>query len=305
MTLNDLRTFVAMVDHGSVTRAAAHLRTSQPTVTRCIQRLEAALSTELIDRSAKPARVSAMGMRFYERARMIIRDVEGLRALADEAGQPNGVLRIGAAPTVSDTVGVSAVTQLKRRYPQLRVELGSGWSAELLDKVRLGQLDAAAIMRHSQGGLPDGVVGEHVATHRTAIVAPIASPLKGKVTFRELAAYPWVMYPENGCICRSALQKEFESRDLQLNVAVSDYGVERQLALVAGGAGLGFVPEVMFRTSRCRKKLRTLRVSGFLFEFGISVIHARALGNLTAPVRLFTKVVHDYFGPESTRQRST
>jgi hypothetical protein len=61
----------------------------------------------------------------------------------------------------------------------------------------------------------------------------------------------------------------------------------------------------MFKTSRYRRKLRVLRVNGFSFDFEIVVIRAHALGNLTGPVRLFAKVVRNYFGREITKQRVT
>lgn len=296
MMIDDLRAFAALIAHGSLTRAAAHMRVTQPAISRRIQRLEAVFGGDLIDRSVKPARVSALGMRLYDRAKAVLRDIDGLRELVNEDGEPAGTLRIGAVPSVSDIAAVPAITLLKRRFPKLRVEMQSGWSLDLARKVQSGQLDAAAIMLQPSGQLPDGVTGELIGTHQSVIVAPRSAPLKGTVAFRQLAAYPWVIYPEGGCICRAALRREFEARGLELNVAVADYGVERQLALVAAGAGLGFVSEMMLEISRHRGKLRVIRVSDFEFDFGIWVIRPPFLGNLTAPVKLLAGVVSENFG---------
>ncbi len=294
--IEDLRAFIALIAHGSVTRAAAHLRVTQPAITRRIQRLEAAFGGDLIDRSVKPARVSALGMRLYDRAQTVLRDLDGLRELASEDGEPDGTLRVGAVPSVSDIAAVPAIALLKRRFSKLRLEMQTGWSLQLTQKVQQGQLDAAAIMLQPSGRLPDGVSGALIGVHRAVIVAPRSASLKGTVTLRQLAAYPWVIYPEGGCICRAALRREFEARGLELNVAVADYSVERQLALVAAGAGLGFVSEMMLGISRHRGKLRVVRISDFEFDFGIWVMRPRFLGNLTAPVKLFTEVVNRHFG---------
>jgi DNA-binding transcriptional LysR family regulator len=302
--IDDLRAFVAFMSHGSLSRAAAHLRLSQPAITRRIQRLEAAMGGSLLDRSVKPARLSALGMRLYERAKAVLQGVDGLQELMSEEGEPNGTLRIGAVQSISNTTAVSAVALLKRRFPRLRIEMQSDWSLELVRKIQLGQLDAAAVMLPLSAQLPEGVAGERIGTHRTVIVAPRTFPLREPVTLRQLAVYPWVLYPEGGCICRAALSRAFQARGLDLDIAVSDFGLEQQLGLVAAGAGLGFVSEIMVKASRYREKLRILRVRDFAFDFDIWLIRPPFLGRLTAPVKVFGEVVAARFGDSKAGGRS-
>ena len=144
--------------------------------------------------------------------------------------------------------------------------------------------------------LPAGVAGERIGTHRTVIVAAKTFPLKGAVALRQLAAYPWVLYPEGGYICRAALSSAIQARGLSLDIAVSDFGLEHQLGLVAAGAGLGFVSEIMVKASRYREKLRILRVRDFAFDFDIWLIRPPFLGRLKVPVSVFGEVVAARFG---------
>src|SRR4029453_12138370 len=146
----------------------------------------------------------------------------------------------------------------------------------------------------------EGIAGERIGTHRTVIVAPKAFRLKRTVTLRELGAYPWVLYPEGGCICRDALRREFHARGLELDVAVSDFGLEQQLGLVAAGAGLGFVLENMVKASRYREKLRIVRVPDFTFDVNIWMIRPPFLGRLKAAVNLFGETVASRFGGSKT-----
>ena len=301
MIVDDLRAFVAFIAHGSLSRAATHMRLTQPAITRRIQRLEAALGGRLLDRSVKPARVSALGTRLYERAKAVLEGVDGLQELLSEDGEPEGTLRIGAVQSISNTTAVTAVALLKRRFPRLRIEMQSDWSLELVRKIQLGRLDAAAVMLQRSAQLPEGVAGERVGTHRSVIVAPQAFPLKGAVTLRQLAAYPWVLYPEGGCICRAALSSGFQARGLTLDVAVSDFGLEHQLGLVAAGAGLGFVSEIMVKASRYRRKLRMLQVKDFAFDFDIWLLRPPFLGRLRGPVAVFGEVVAARFGNSSKK----
>src|SRR5262245_35287603 len=134
MMVDDLRAFVAFMSHGSLSRAAAHLRLTQPAITRRIQRLEAALGGSVLDRSVKPARVSALGMRVYERAQGVLQEMDRLRELTGDRGEPDGPLRIGAVQSIAHTTAVPAATLLKRRFPRLRLEMQSDWSLELVKK---------------------------------------------------------------------------------------------------------------------------------------------------------------------------
>ena len=293
--IEDLRAFVAFIAHGSLSRAATQMKLSQPAVTRRIQRLEASIGGALLDRSVKPARPSALGAHLYERARVVLHEVDDLSKFLNEEGEPDGVFRIGAIQSISETTGVSTVTQLKRRFPKLQIEMQSDWSLDLIKKIQTGQLDVAAIMAHPSAQLPVGITGELIGMHRTVIVGSKTTTLKHRATLRQLADYPWVMYPEGGCILRAGLLNEFQSRGLNLNIAVSANGAEHQLALIAAGAGLGFVSEIMVKASRYREKLRVISVNDFKFEFAIWIIRSPFLGKLTAPMRLFRDVVTNRF----------
>lgn len=299
MLFEELRAFVAFVSNGSISRAATQLQLTQPAITRRIQRLEATIGGALLDRSAKPPRPSPLGQRFYVRARTLLQEVDGLRSFISEDGEPEGALRIGAAQSISSATGLRAVTALKRRFPKLRIEMRADWSLELIEKVRLGRLDAAAVMLPLSAQLPDGVVAERIGTHRAVVVTTRTFPLKGDVPLRRLADHPWVIFPEGGCICRAALEREFRARGLNLDVSVADFGVEQQLALVAAGAGLGFVPEVMLKASRHRSSLRMIAVKDFEFKFVIWLVRSPFLGRLTAAVDSLGDVVRECFGDET------
>jgi DNA-binding transcriptional LysR family regulator len=161
--------------------------------------------------------------------------------------------------------------------------------------VHLGQLDVAAVMLPPLTALPDGVVGENVGPQRMVVVVPKHHAARRRSSLDELAQYSWVMYPER-CLCRAALQRAFEARGHSFQVAVSEFGVEQQLALVAAGAGLGFAPEAMLWTSRFREKLRPVRIDGLDMRFDIWVVRPQFPGTFLAPVHCITEVVARRFG---------
>ena len=85
MELTEIRTFVAVGESGSVSHAADILRVSQPTVTRRVQRLEAALGILLLDRHARPPALTLSGKRLLEPCRVVLKAVDDVRAAAAPA----------------------------------------------------------------------------------------------------------------------------------------------------------------------------------------------------------------------------
>src|ERR1700760_4180666 len=95
--LDDLRALVEFAQAGSITGAADRLFRTPSAVTRQLQRLEAALGAQLLDRSVKPPRLNSLGSRVLEQARDLMRRVEALKSLASRDAEPHGLLRVGLA----------------------------------------------------------------------------------------------------------------------------------------------------------------------------------------------------------------
>lgn len=95
--LAELATFLAVVDHGGFLPAARSLRTSAPTVTRLVGRLERRLGQKLLDRTSRRCVLTAQGTAFAARARSIVADYESAISQAEaEAGAPEGMIRLTA-----------------------------------------------------------------------------------------------------------------------------------------------------------------------------------------------------------------
>jgi len=104
--LDNLQALVEFAQAGSVVGAADRLFRTPSAVTRQLQRLEAELGAELLDRSTKPPRLNSLGSRVLERARDILQRQESLRSLASPDAEPHGLLRIGLAHAPRDASGV-------------------------------------------------------------------------------------------------------------------------------------------------------------------------------------------------------
>ena len=102
MELRQLRYFVAIVEHGSLSRAARVLHVAQPALTQQIQQLEAELGAQLLHRSAQGVLATDAGKIFHEHAQAILKQVGDARsAIMQSSAQPAGTVALGIPQSAS------------------------------------------------------------------------------------------------------------------------------------------------------------------------------------------------------------
>lgn len=118
-----MRTFVRIVETGSLSAAARQLSTTQATVSRRLQSLETLPGARLLLRTTHATRLTDDGEHCYQHARRVI---DSWLALEDEVGQaedePVGVLRVRAPHAFGQEQLLKPLTEFLQRYPQLSVE---------------------------------------------------------------------------------------------------------------------------------------------------------------------------------------
>lgn len=132
---DDVRLFLAIADHGSLSEAARHLKVGQPTVSRRLGELEERLGYPLFQRSVEGATLTAAGERWLTPARHMAEWAGELLRTAERAdGAPSGVVRVSAPPGVAYDFLAPFARSLRERHPRLSLELSS--RVEYVDLVR-------------------------------------------------------------------------------------------------------------------------------------------------------------------------
>ena len=122
--LTAMRTFVAIVDHGSLSAAARSLDRSLPTVVRVLAALEEDLGTRLLRRTTRRMALTAEGRGYLERCRRILSDVEDAEAsVAQGQSEPRGQVRMTAPVLYGQMHVAPAPTEFVRRFDAVQVEL--------------------------------------------------------------------------------------------------------------------------------------------------------------------------------------
>src|ERR1051326_2461792 len=150
MEFDDVRAFVTVAKLGSVTLAARDLHVTQSAVTRRLQRLETSLGAVLLDRGSRPVMLTGAGKATIEKCRRLLNDVREIKAAVVDPGTWMEEFRVGVAHALTEFTLTGPVGKIRRKFPNVSLRLTTGWSRELLERVRSGTLDAAVIL------LPEG-----------------------------------------------------------------------------------------------------------------------------------------------------
>ena len=122
--IDALRCLIAVVEHGSLSRAAAQLEMAVSSVSRKLDGLEAQLGARLLVRSSRHVVLTDAGERFLPRARNILAELaEGQAAVQETESEPRGVLTVTAPAGFGRLHVAPAIATFLRRYPRLEVDL--------------------------------------------------------------------------------------------------------------------------------------------------------------------------------------
>jgi LysR family cyn operon transcriptional activator len=144
MLLRHVRYFLAVIDHGSFTRAAETLHVSQPALSQQIRQLEDMLGTTLLDRAGKQIVPTDAGSAYAQSARAALNALEaGRRAIQDVADLSRGELRLAFTPTFMGYLAGPLLAAFHAAYPNIRLDVRD-MPMQAIETVLLnGEVDAA------------------------------------------------------------------------------------------------------------------------------------------------------------------
>ncbi|CAN5482011.1 LysR substrate-binding domain-containing protein [soil metagenome] len=199
MNLRSLRRFLAIVELGSLNKAAVHLAVSQPSLTKDIQDLEQQLGVALFMRTAKGMTLTPSGEAILLRAKLVdteLRKLEG-DAVALRDGSM-GEINIGVVPGfLQNQVLPTATLNLARRAQGLAVNYQFGHRSNLMPQLLRGDLDFAIVgIEHDE--FEHDLNSEPLVRDRNALVVRAGHPIlqaEGPLEL-ELLKYPWLVLSE-------------------------------------------------------------------------------------------------------------
>ncbi|KQW90221.1 LysR family transcriptional regulator [Massilia sp. Root418] len=151
MELRQLRYFVAIVDHGSLSRAATVLHVAQPALTQQLRQLEEELGAQLLHRSAQGVLSTDAGKVFYEHAQAILKQVADAKsAVTQSAERPSGSVTLGLPHSISGALALPLLSAARAQFPEITLQLTEELTGNLAEQLKSGRVNLAVLFDDGQ-----------------------------------------------------------------------------------------------------------------------------------------------------------
>ncbi len=237
-----LRILAAIAAHGSVTKAAKHLKYSQPAVSHHLARLEAETGARLIQRVGRGIRLTPEGEHLARRAAEIVGRVDTAAAeLSAMVGLRTGRVRVAGFQSALAALIPHAAATLRRDHPGIELHLVDAHPQVALNLLRDGQVDAAIVFRYDDA-TPDDIRATRLFDDLMYLLS-----LEPGGTLRNHRDSAWIAGCDN---CRRDFVDACERAGFTPRVTYTSDDVIVAQALVAAGMGTTTMPGLTLRTHR-------------------------------------------------------
>jgi DNA-binding transcriptional LysR family regulator len=278
--LRQLHVLIAVVECGSMAKAAEHLAISQPVISKMIASLEQTLGFSLLERSRLGVEPTLYGKALLKRSIALRNDlrssVDELKSLADPA---MGELRIGSTEPVMAGLLPTIVDRLSRQYPRLALHIIEGEPPELQDR-HLRNHDIDLMIGRLPSPTPAADTEVQVLLHESGVVvAGLNNPWvrRRKIRLAELVDERWCLPPRDS-FPGGWIANAFHASGLEVpRASVTVYSILMQSALLASGRFLSFLPATMlhFSTKRLSMKVLPVDMPVQMWPIGIVTLKGR------------------------------
>lgn len=238
MKLDFLMTLHSVLRHGSFASAADDVGLTPSAVSLQMKRLEEYLGQPLFDRSGRTVRPTPLASELAESVRSALDAIEEARTR--HSVSLSGRVVIGAIRSLQPTMIPLVLREIGERHPGLSVRVIQGDSSELLDHLKAGRLDGAALIRPTGGG-SSRLYWQELEQQPFVFVAPPDSP---ETPIEDLIArYDWIQFDTSltsGRTAASHLHRLSPGTRPRFELE----SIEAVLAMVSSGLGVSIIPRL-------------------------------------------------------------
>lgn len=239
LSLRDLEYVVAVADEGHFGRAAERCNVSQPTLSVQVRKLEDTLGLVLFERSNRRVLLTEAGQAIVRQARTVLAEAQRLLALATEGrGSPlTGRLALAAIQTLGPYFFPLVLRPLRLAFPLLSLALSESRTADIVEGLRDGRIDAALVsLPLSHGSLTTSPL--FIEPFHLACPAEHALAQGGALSAGVIAGPDLLLLDEGNCLRDQAIAACGAGSSAGRHAT----SLETLRSMVAAGAGYTLLP---------------------------------------------------------------
>ncbi len=304
MTLNQFGLFAAVARHGSVSRASAELRVSQPSISLQLKQLEDYHGRKLYRRTSKGVELTDAGRCFLGKIGPILEQVAALEKNSGpaEAKTPRAALSVGGTFSASAMMLPTLLARFRRLHPDLDLELQTGTTAKLERLVARGVMQIAVTDRRPVG---HSLESESLRAEKVLVFVRPDHPLARleSVSLSELLSEPLIVRSGKGIsgATQNALKKLKEQGwAVRIGMLCDGPGVIKAGVRQNMGVGIAFADSIRLELEA--GEFTVLQVKDFEIRAESFVIYAKNRP-LAAPARDFLELLREVRRKEKFQNR--
>jgi DNA-binding transcriptional LysR family regulator len=282
MKLQDLYILMAVVKAGSMRKAAAHLNSNQPSISRSIAELENTLGVQLLDRNPQGVEPTQYGRALLDCGAAVFDDLhQGVKNIEFLADPTTGEVRIGSGSFLAASFVSGVVDRLSRRYPRVVFHI-EVTQADALGH-ELSERNVDLVIASPRGDLvtDETFSFEVLYDDSSVVVAGAQSPWvrRRSIALADLMNESWALPPPQRAY-GPLFVEAFRAKGLDYpRATVFTISPEARISLVATGRFLSIVPTSILRFPRRRPEIKVLPIDLSIARvpFGILTLRNRTL----------------------------
>ncbi|MEK4932473.1 LysR family transcriptional regulator [Bacillus sp. FSL M7-1345] len=250
MDFRQLYYFKEIVKQGSISKAAEVLHIAQPPLSQLLKKLETDLGTTLIHRYRQKWELTATGEILYQYANQMLIQIQDVKQQIQEIEQGiGGTVSIGVSSACSNIL-IDYVSTFRTQYPNVKINIVTGNSEELLKRLEQREIDVALLLRL---GNSEQYEMKILKKQPTAVIIPSSwatSFSSQHVTIEQIAQFPFIMLGAmEGLSFNEDLFKVFDEHQVKPNIIIECKDIRMVVALVSRGLGLSVIPRMDYTSS--------------------------------------------------------
>ncbi|HDX9589345.1 TPA: LysR family transcriptional regulator [Bacillus pseudomycoides] len=245
MDFRQLHYFKEIVKQGSISKAAEVLHIAQPPLSQLLKKLENDLGTTLIHRYRQKWELTETGEILYQYANQMLMQIQDVKQRIQEIEQGiGGTVSIGVSSACSNML-IDYVSMFRTRYPNVKINIVTGNSEELLTRLEQREIDVALLLRLGNSKQYEMKL---LKKQPTAVIIPASwttSFSSQHVTIEQIAQFPFIMLGAmEGLSFNEDLLKAFDEHQVKPNIIIECKDIRMVVALVSRGLGLSVIPRM-------------------------------------------------------------
>ena len=304
MKLHDIHVLMAVVQAGSMGKAAAFLNTTQSAISRTMADLESAVGVQLLDRGPQGVEPTQYGRALLKRGVAVFDELkQGIQDIEFLSDPTAGELRIGSGIALAEGIVLAVIERLSRQYPRLAFHIELGDTLTLYDELRERRIELG-FARTSGRILEEDMDAEVLFEEPLVVVASIKSPWaqRRKIKLAELMNEPWTWSPR-GTLVDSLIGDAFRASGLTPpRASVYTHATNVRIRLAATGGFLAVVANSLlkFSTTHTPVKVLPVELPTTQGQIGIITLKHRTLSPVA---QLFIEHAREVARPMAKRKR--